>query len=87
MRASSDLEEKWFFWLSVQHLLSELIQSVLKGAAENRAIWEYKYNYVPLKGILLKRGNVFCKDVAFVITALCQDSTRSIFQTLVLDFF
>ncbi len=34
MKASSDLEEKWFFWLSVQHLLSELIQSVLKGAAE-----------------------------------------------------
>lgn len=44
MRASSDLEEKWFFWLSVQHLLSELIQSVLKGVAENRAIWEYKDN-------------------------------------------
>lgn len=44
MRASSDLEEKWFFRLFVRHLLSELIQSVLKGAVENRAIWKYKDN-------------------------------------------
>lgn len=44
MRASSDLEEKWLSWLSVQHLLSELIQSVLKSTVENHAIWKYKDN-------------------------------------------